>query len=49
MQVMGSGQGTYNAANVSLNTVNAPYRDTVSVLKNGWAVIRFTVSFNILR
>ena len=43
--VLGTGIGVYSEAanSASLNTVNPVYRDTVSVLKNGWAVIRFKV------
>jgi len=44
--VMATGAGDYSAAEhgSSINTVNAPYRDTVSILKKGWAVIRFRVT-----
>jgi hypothetical protein len=41
--VLGSGQGTYYDAlnSSSLNTVNPPFRDVVSILKGGYAVLRF--------
>lgn len=42
-QVLGSGQGTYDHATNAraLNTVNPPRRDTATLPKEGWVVVRF--------
>eukprot|EP00884_Botryococcus_braunii_P009161 jgi/Botrbrau1/18246/Bobra.0844s0001.1 len=39
--VLGHGVGKYNPANASLNTEDPPFRDTYTVFKGGWTVIRF--------
>ena len=43
--VLGHGLGVYNetANRTSLNVVNPPYRDSFTIFKNGWSVIRFKV------
>jgi Multicopper oxidase len=46
-QVLGHGVGKYNPANASLNLVDPPFRDSYTVFKGGWTVIRFIVSFSL--
>ncbi len=43
VQVLGQGLGIYSAATdaSSLNTRNPPLRDTATLPKNGWVVLRF--------
>ena len=43
--VLGHGFGVYDetANRTSLNVVNPPYRDSFTIFKNGWSVIRFKV------
>jgi FtsP/CotA-like multicopper oxidase with cupredoxin domain len=43
LQVLGQGNGSYTpAANAAgLNTANPPFRDTVTLPKGGWVVLRF--------
>ena len=48
--VLGHGFGVYNetANRTSLNVVNPPYRDSFTIFKNGWSVIRFKVRHHAL-
>lgn len=41
LQVLGSGTGVYDPATAQLNTQNPPFRDTATLPKNGWVVLRF--------
>ena len=43
LQVLGSGTGVYDPATHAsqLNTKNPPFRDTATLPKNGWVVLRF--------
>ena len=49
--VLGHGYGVYNetANRTSLNVVNPPYRDSFTIFKNGWSVIRFKVCLHAMK